>query len=160
MTTLYIDMDGVIADFDEYANRTLGLPPSAGIYLDDQWTLLAENKRIYRDLKKTPYADQLLEECKDFAITKEYNLQFLTAVPKANDVKWAFFDKVEWAQTHFPGIPVMFGPYSKDKWQHCQPGDILIDDRLSNIDEWRAAGGIAIHHIAFDTTLYELFKLY
>jgi hypothetical protein len=81
-------------------------------------------------------------------------------VPKANDISWAFYDKVIWAQTNFPGIPVMFGPYSKDKWKHCLTGDILIDDRSSNIDEWRAAGGIAIHHIGFDTTLYELFKLY
>jgi 5'(3')-deoxyribonucleotidase len=160
MTTLYLDMDGVVADFDEYAARTLDLPPSQGIYPDDKWQKLAENKRIYRDLIKTPYADQLVEECKDLALTKEYDLYFLTAVPKGNDIQWAFYDKVIWAQTNFPGIPVMFGPYSKDKWRHCSAGDILIDDRSSNIDEWRSAGGIAIHHIGLDTTLYELFKLY
>jgi hypothetical protein len=160
MTTLYLDMDGVVADFDEYAYRTLGLPPSGGIYSEDKWQILAENKRIYRDLKKTTYADKLVDECKDLTLTKEFDLCFLTAVPKANDIKWAFYDKVIWAQTYYPNIPVMFGPYSKDKWHHCQPGDILIDDRSSNIDEWRAAGGIAIHHIGFDATLYELFKLY
>ena len=54
----------------------------------------------------------------------------------------------------------MFGPYSKDKWQHCNAGDILIDDRQSNIDEWRAAGGIAIHHVSLNSTLYELSQLY
>ncbi len=160
MTTLYLDMDGVVADFDEYAYLTIGAPPSGGIYADDVWQKLATNYRIYRDLKKTAYADQLVEECKDFTLTKEIDLCFLTAVPKANDIKWAFYDKVIWAQTHYPGIPVFFGPYSKDKWSHCVPGDILIDDRSSNIDEWREAGGIAIHHIGFDTTLYELFKLY
>ncbi len=160
MTTLYLDMDGVVADFDEYAARTLGVPPSAGIYPDEVWYNLASNARLYRDLNKTPYADQLVAECRDFALTKEYNLYFLTAVPKGNDVKWSFFDKVVWAQQHFPDIAVMFGPYSKDKWQHCNAGDILIDDRSSNIDEWRAAGGIAIHHIAIESTLFELSKLY
>ena len=160
MTTLYLDMDGVIADFDEYAARTLGIPPSSGIYPEEVWYKLASNVRLYRDLIKTSYADQLVDECKDLAATKEYNLLFLTAVPKGNDVKWAFYDKVVWAQNYFPGIPVHFGPFSKNKWQHCQPGDILIDDRLSNIEEWRVAGGIAIHHTNIEATLYELSRLY
>lgn len=160
MTTLYLDMDGVVADFDEYAFRTLGVPPSAGIYPDDIWEKLAENKRIYRDLIKTPYADDLVAECVDLALSKEYDLRFLTAVPKANDIKWAFYDKVIWAQNFFPDIPVFFGPFSKDKWRHCLAGDILIDDRASNIDEWRAAGGIAIHHKNIKATLFELNKLY
>ena len=160
MTTLYLDMDGVVADFDEYAARTLGIPPSSGIYPEEVWYKLASNARLYRDLIKTPYADQLVDECKDLAATKEYNLLFLTAVPKGNDVKWAFYDKVVWAQNYFPGIPVHFGPFSKDKWQHCRPSDILIDDRLSNIEEWRVAGGIAIHHTNIEATLYELSRLY
>ena len=160
MTTLYLDMDGVVADFDEYAARTLGIPPSSGIYPDEVWYKLASNERLYRDLIKTPYADQLVDECKDLAATKGYNLLFLTAVPKGNDVKWAFYDKVIWAQNYFPDIPIHFGPFSKNKWQHCQPSDILIDDRLSNIEEWRVAGGIAIHHTNIEATLYELSRLY
>ena len=73
-------MDGVVADFDEYAYRTLGVPPSQGIYPDEVWKQLAKNPRIYRDLIKTPYADKLVEECKDIALTYGYNLYFLTAV--------------------------------------------------------------------------------
>jgi 5'(3')-deoxyribonucleotidase len=160
MTTLYLDMDGVVADFDEYAAQTLGVPPSLGIYPEEIWYKLASNQRLYRDLVKTSYADQLVEECRDLALTKDYNLKFLTAVPKGNDVPWAFYDKVVWAQSYFPDIPVFFGPFSKDKHVHCRPGDILIDDRLSNIDEWRAAGGIAIRHVSIDATLYELSRLY
>jgi len=159
MTTLYLDMDGVVADFDEYAARTLGVPPSEGVYPDDIWNKLAANPRIYQDLIKTPYADQLVFRCSLIARQLQYDLKFLTAVPKGNDVPWAFYDKVYWARHNFPTIPVMFGPYSKDKWRHCRPGDILIDDRRSNIDEWRVAGGIAIHHIDIDTTLQELSKL-
>lgn len=139
-------MDGVVADFDEYAKRTLGLPPSAGIYPDDKWHNLASNKRLYRDLVKTPYADELVTTCRTICKAQDWDLMFLTAVPKGNDVPWAFYDKVVWAQTYFPGIPVMFGPFSKDKHVHCKPGDILIDDRRSNIEEWRAAGGRPIFH--------------
>lgn len=152
-------MDGVVADFDEYAYRTLGVPPSQGVYPDDIWQKLASNPRIYRDLIKTVYADQLFFECGKFAKQYNYELMFLTAVPKGNDVAWAFYDKVYWARYTFPTIPVMFGPYSKDKHQHCKPGDILIDDRLRNIEEWRAAGGIGILHSDYEETISHLRKL-
>lgn len=160
MPTLYLDMDGVVADFDEYAARTLGVPPSEGIYPDEIWRQLAANDRIYRDLIPTTYATQLVYQCEQFCSKKQYDLKFLTAVPKGNDVPWAFNDKVYWARNYFATIPVMFGPFSKDKYKHCRSGDILIDDRLSNIEEWKAAGGIAIHHKNIDTTLQELSKLY
>jgi 5'(3')-deoxyribonucleotidase len=159
MPTLYLDMDGVVADFDEYAARTLGVPPSQGIYPDDVWCKLATNARLYRDLIPITYAGELVATCFNFAQRKQYGFMFLTAVPKGNDVPWAFYDKVEWARKYFPNIPVMFGPYSKDKHQHCQPGDILIDDRSSNIEEWRAVGGIAIHHVDFGTTITALDSL-
>jgi 5'(3')-deoxyribonucleotidase len=160
MTTIYLDMDGVVADFDEYAARTLGVPPSQGIYPNEIWYKLATNSRLYRDLVKTPYADKLVFQCSVIAKQQGYELKFLTAVPKGNDVPWAFYDKVIWAQKYFPGIPVMFGPFSKDKYKHCQPGDILIDDRTSNIEEWRVAGGLGILHRDFDDTLAQLSKLY
>lgn len=156
MTTLYLDMDGVVADFDEYAARTLGIPPSSGIYPDEVWYKLASNARLYRDLIKTPYADELVFQCSRIAKEQNYQLQFLTAVPKGNDVPWAFYDKVVWAQKYFPGIPVMFGPFSKDKHVHCHPGDILIDDRRSNIEEWSAASGLAILHTDYTSTMTQL----
>jgi 5'(3')-deoxyribonucleotidase len=156
MTTLYLDMDGVVADFDEYAARTLGVPPSAGIYPDEIWYKLASNARLYRDLVKTPYADELVFQCSRIVKQCGYELKFLTAVPKGNDVPWAFYDKVVWAQKYFPGIPVMFGPFSKDKHVHCRPGDILIDDRKSNIEEWRVSGGLAILHTDYDSTMSQL----
>ena len=159
MTTLYLDMDGVVADFNEYAHRTLGVPASQGIYPDNVWQKLAANPRLYRDLIPITYAGELVATCFNFAQRKQYGFMFLTAVPKGNDVPWAFYDKVEWARKYFPNIPVMFGPYSKDKHQHCEPGDILIDDRSSNIEEWRAAGGIAIHHVDFDATIAALDSL-
>jgi 5'(3')-deoxyribonucleotidase len=152
-------MDGVVADFDEYAARTLGIPPSSGIYPNEVWYKLASNSRLYRDLIKTTYADELVFQCSTIAKQHGYDLKFLTAVPKGNDVPWAFYDKVIWAQKHFSGIPVMFGPFSKDKHVHCQPGDILIDDRVSNIEEWRAAGGLSILHKDNNDTMTQLNNL-
>lgn len=149
-------MDGVVADFVEWSYPIVNAYPINGSYPSEHWKVLSKHSRMYRDLKKTPYADRLVEECLNFAKVNNYEVLFLTAVPKGNDIHYAFFDKVNWAQHYFHMIPVHFGPYAKDKHTHCNPGDILIDDRLSNIHEWRQAGGVAIHHIDIDQTLKEL----
>ena len=147
MTTLYLDMDGVVADFNAYAVKTLTRKiDGEERWAPGEWKRLAANPRLYRDLDRTPEADQLVDACGIYCQDYGYDLKFLTAIPKKNDVPWAFYDKVMWAQIYYPDIPVMFGPYSHDKQHHCGPGDILIDDRTINITEWQAAGGVGILH--------------
>lgn len=154
-------MDGVVADFDKFALSVLGeKEEKTHEWPPHQWAKLSEYPRLYRDLPKTPESDELISYCTNFAETFEYELFFLTAIPKGNDVKWAFYDKMNWVRDYYSHIPVMFGPYSKDKQHHCKPGDILIDDRPSNIAEWTNAGGIAIRHIGdLQNTINELQKV-
>lgn len=160
MKTVYLDMDDVIADFKSYAIRVLRKKSNEEKWPHEDWVRLKDNPRLYRDLDKTVEADQLVSFCQQLCSERNWNLMFLTAVPKGNDVYWAFYDKVHWANKYYPDIPVMFGPYSKDKQVHCRPGDVLIDDRTSNCDEWRAVGGIAIQHRGdIDNTINELRKL-
>lgn len=131
-------MDGVVSDFDGYAHRELGIETKPGVrFSQDDWRRLRNfNPRIYRDVPVLPTAYDLIHELK--MIRDDLNLEmcFLTAVPKENDCHWAFWDKCNWAATKFPGIPVHFGPFSSDKQKHYKPGDILIDDRISNVEEW------------------------
>lgn len=157
MKTIYLDMDDVVADFKQYAKRVLTQPQVNEKWEATEWNRLKDNDRLYRDLEKTPEADQLVNECLRVCELHNWALKFLTAVPKGNDVRWAFYDKVLWAQRNYPGIPVMFGPYSHDKHVHCVPGDVLIDDRTSNCEQWRAVGGVAIQHRGdIEQTLTEL----
>lgn len=149
-------MDGVVADFNAYAQQVLCITEVHHKWPDEDWLKLRSNPRLYRDLQKTPYADILVNTCLDIRNNKAYNLLFLTAVPNKNDMSWAFYDKVIWAQKHFPDISVHFGPYSKDKHLHAAPGDILIDDRPSNIAEWNNAGGVGILHLDIEQTLLDL----
>lgn len=146
MTTIYLDMDGVVADFNSYAKQALGTDKTSHSWPPEQWKKISANPRLYRDLEKTPEADRLVRYCKTIAEEKNWDLKFLTAVPKDNDMPWAFYDKVLWVSNYYPGIPVMFGPHSSQKWRHCQEGDILIDDRPSNCEEWKRAGGYSILH--------------
>lgn len=139
-------MDDVVADFMGYARSYLKMNWKQGEMVPDQeWKRLKDDSRMYRHLPLKEGAEELVNWCKEY--TKKHptvGLFFLTAVPHNNDVPWSFYDKVLWAQDHFPGIPVFFGPYSHDKWIRCEsPDDILIDDRRSNNDEWRRQGGRA-----------------
>lgn len=162
MPSIYIDMDDVVADFSGRALEITGyLMPDSGRqkYPPGDWGKFLERPRLYSDLDRCQGADELIEECRSTSAKTGWPLLFLTAVPRDNDFPWAFYDKIQWANRYYPGIPVWFGPYSKDKHRRCQPGDVLIDDRQTNIDMWNSAGGIGILHVSVEQTINELRKL-
>lgn len=146
MTTIYLDMDGVVADWLAAATEIIGyeLADPNAMYPNEDWAKLRNERRIFRRLPKVRRADELVDLAREFRDTLGYDLAFLTAIPHNNDVPHCFQDKIEWVQEYYPDIPVFFGPYSVDKWRHCKPGDILVDDRTDNTTKWREHGGRAI----------------
>jgi len=143
---IYLDMDDVVADWHEAAQIFLKkrwnkenerLPK-------EEWDRIKSYSRFYRDLPLKAGAYELYNYCKTLVDHEQVEeVLFLTALPHDNSMPYAAQDKVWWANQYFPGTTVFFGPYSHDKWKHCRPGDILIDDRHSNCSEWRTAGGLA-----------------
>jgi hypothetical protein len=117
---------------------------------------------MFSDLELKPGAEELVNYCLQlYRSAKIEGLYFLTALPHNNDLPFAAYDKVLWAQYYFPGIPVFIGPYSEDKQQRCCPGDVLIDDRAVNCKQWIAAGGLAHQYKSWDLCkpwLDEVFK--
>jgi hypothetical protein len=79
-----------------------------------------------------------------YDLRNEHEVAFLTALPFDEHSAWqhAARDKFCWVDTEFPGVPMFVGPYAHDKQKHCKTGDILVDDRCGNCDDWNAAGGI------------------
>jgi 5'(3')-deoxyribonucleotidase len=140
---IYLDMDDVVADWMPAARAIVNRNWNYGERIPEQdWDKVKAKKRFYRDLPIKPGAHELVAYCQDL-LSKGVieDLAFLTALPHDDAVQYAASDKVFWAHERFPGIPVFFGPYSFDKHKHCQPGDVLIDDRTSNCEEWISAGG-------------------
>ena len=156
MNTFYLDMDGVVADWDTAAAKFLGrpqrLPNDLTHYKNtpEEWTRIKTQVRFYRDLPLMPRCSELVDLARRYRDGLGWNLLFLTAVPKDDDVPWAYYDKVLWAQAHFPDVPVHFGPHSWDKYKHCKSGDILVDDRPDNCSQWIAAGGLAVQVLGND----------
>ncbi len=138
-------MDDVVADWMPAARAIVNRNWNYGERIpDSDWNKVKAKQRFYRDLPKKPGADELVAHCRDLlGAERIQGLEFLTALPHDYSVPLASYDKVLWAHERFPDIPVRFGPFSYDKWRHCQTGDILIDDRGSNCQEWINAGGLA-----------------
>ena len=151
---LYLDMDGVLADFNTAARELLGATDAeenraaqAGRWPDHKWRQIADQSNFYLNLPKMPLADELVELAMRFKHNLDYEVRVLTAIPSGNDMPDAFHDKIDWMNNYYGqfGIRVHFGPYSHDKAKHCQSSDdILVDDRTSNCEQWRAAGGVAV----------------
>jgi len=146
MTTIYLDMDDVVADWHAAAEQFLKMRWSKDNERIPQqdWDRIKKDSRFYRNLPLKPGANELVEYCRNTVTAgRADGLFFLTALPHDYSMPWAAQDKVWWANDYFPNIPVFFGPFSHDKQRHCQPGDILIDDRTSNCTEWQIKGGLA-----------------
>jgi 5'-nucleotidase len=148
MATIFLDMDGVVADFDAAAKAIIGYShPANQRWPDAEWARIRQHQRFYRDLPLMPDAERLVAAVLTLADVHDYDVKFLTAIPRDNDFPWSFQDKMEWKQRYFGDIPIWFGPYSHDKRQWSKPGEILIDDRRVNIEEWSEAGGTGILHV-------------
>jgi hypothetical protein len=136
---LYLDCDGVLADFDKGATAILGIPPRA---FEDRhgpgrfWRKLAEAPDFYFGLPLMPDAMELFEA------VKHLHPIILTGLPRGN---WAADQKVRWAALYFPGTRIIT-TLARDKRDHCRDGDVLVDDQLRHAPLWREAGGIFVHH--------------
>ena len=148
MKTIFLDMDGVVADFDTFAEELLGREIGWGDTTQDlsaeEWLRLASIDRLYYQLPLMPDATKLVAYVK--SLSTRFQIGFLTAIPRRTTIPSARADKQAWVDKYFPGMRMDIGPFSHDKHKWCSPGDILVDDRPSNIREWNAAGGIAIYH--------------
>ncbi|HZZ68163.1 MAG TPA: hypothetical protein VFE18_08305 [Phenylobacterium sp.] len=146
---IYLDCDGVLADFDKAAAAVFGMPSdvfearhgAAGF-----WKRLARADGFFEHLDLMPDALQLYEAVKAKAPI------ILTGMPHG---KWAEPQKRRWASRHFPGIPLI-ATLAALKREHCAPGDVLVDDRDQHRALWEQAGGLFIHHTSAQASIAAL----
>jgi len=148
MPALYLDMDGVLADFKTQAQLKIdpAIEDITGEFTESQWQKFQQHPRWFMELPEMPLARLLMDVSMTFQTQLGWDLRILTAVPQNNRYPWAFYDKVEWMRSRWPQIPVFFGPYAQDKQLHSLSGDILVDDKIANCEQWQARGGTALHH--------------
>ena len=149
---LFLDCDGVLADFDRAAKKLFGMPPrQAEEELGSRqfWARIHGQKTFYRNLPLKRDARLLFD-----AVAHLHPI-ILTGCPIGG---WAEPQKVEWAAEHFPGTEIITC-MSREKSLHMQPGDVLVDDYLKYRDLWQEAGGIFIHHTSATCTIAALKRI-
>ena len=150
---LFLDADGVLADFDKGARALLGLSPRDFIARHGRgrfWSRLAKAKNFYGDLSEMPDARLL------FGAVKHLEPTILTGLPLGS---WAAPQKVKWAAEHFPGVPIITC-MARDKHKHMHPGDVLVDDREKHREAYEAAGVVFVHHRNAEDSLRQLAKIF
>ena len=146
---IYLDCDGVLADFDKGAEAILGLPPAAFEKRHgpgEFWKRLARADGFFEHLDPLPDAQDLYEA------VKAKGPIILTGMPRG---RWAEPQKRRWAERHFPGVPVITTSAAL-KREHCHPGDVLGDDRDRHRKLWEDAGGLFIHHTSAQSSIAAL----
>jgi hypothetical protein len=150
---LYLDCDGVLADFDAGAQALLGMPArefEARRSKSAFWKKLATHPDFYGTLPLMPDAMEL------FDAVRHLNPIILTGLPVG---KWAAPQKVRWAEEHFPGTKILT-VMAVDKRNHCTEGDVLVDDTIKHAHLWEQAGGIFILHKSAPESLSELARYF
>ena len=161
--TIYCDMDQVLCNFLKGAEKALGRSYTDKEYWnspqskDKKQELTKNHPNLYRDLEWMPDGQRL------WKFISEFNPRILSAAP----TEWmpnAKKDKYTWLKKNTRvkenNINIVA---RKDKKKYAidergQPA-ILIDDHPKNIKEWKAAGGIGIHHTSASNTIAQLKKM-
>jgi hypothetical protein len=149
MRQLYLDCDGVLADFDKGATAVLGLHPRTYEKrhgLGRFWQQLATAPDFYFGLPLKHDAMELFEA------VRHLDPVILTGLPRGN---WAADQKVRWAAKYFPGTRIITTT-AHDKRDHAKEGDVLVDDQLRHSARWIEAGGVFVHHRSAARSIAEL----
>ena len=150
---LFLDCDGVLADFDAGARHLLGMSPEqfqARHSIRELWRRIAKAPDFYARLPEMPDARTL------FDAVAHLDPTILTGLPLGD---WAAPQKVRWAAEHFPGTRIITC-MARDKFRHMTGRDVLVDDREDHRDKWEAAGGTFIHHRSARQSLEELSRIF
>jgi hypothetical protein len=157
---IYCDMDGVLCDFKAAAIKTTGMSIDKWMEnqdSDDKWKPIIDNKRFWHTLPWQQGGQQL------WSYINNYSPHILSAyVEHATDPN-CIPGKRFWAQSNL-GLPTnrinLVKRREKQNFAKLNgEPTLLIDDYIKNINQFKARGGIAIHHISAASTITQLKQL-
>jgi 5'(3')-deoxyribonucleotidase len=154
-TRIYVDMDGVIADFMTAAKKATGMTFTQSDS-DKHWDVIKKTPKFWSDMPWMPGGRQL------WSYIRRYDPHILSAYsPKDPNCKPG---KLKWLRRNvgMSNMNKINLVRRKDKSKFAmksgeirQPA-ILIDDFPRNVDQFKAAGGIGIYHTNTAKTIKEL----
>jgi 5'(3')-deoxyribonucleotidase len=133
---VFLDLDGVFADFDARVKHLTGRHPSQ-LERRHLWKMVNSDKRFFAEL-------ELIEGCMVlWEATRDLEPVFLTGAPSSRTFQQ---QKREWVARIFGPEFVVHVVPKKLKQDFSGPHKVLIDDTPQNIEQWIARGGHGILH--------------
>lgn len=152
---LFLDCDGVLADFDTMFTNIAGRHPrgfeeehGSGPF----WKIITKCEGgFFNQLDKMPDADILVEA------TKHLNPTILTGIPNGS---WSINQKLSWRMENYPFLN-MTCCASKDKKLAMDTNctNVLVDDWTKYQSTWEEAGGIFVLHTSAEDSIRQLKEL-
>ncbi len=159
---IYLDMDGVVADFDKRFNDLSGMMPQDYVNkngLNDFWDFIDEKHKVafWRGIELMPDAQKLVKyvEQHPFEMLTAPSIKKQSVIGKGLWVK----DKVGTLYSTKPKVTYRSAKQKHTVKPKLTKFDILIDDKGSTIDRWDAAGGTAILYQNANQVINDLKKL-
>ena len=151
---IFSDMDGVLTDFDaSFKKASDGIAPrdyEKKFGKDKFWELIdGGGVGYWVGMPYMPDGETYWNYIKD------YDVELLSSPSRSNTSR---LGKRLWVRNNMPGVKLTLAQAYLKK-NYAASNHILIDDRESNIDQWRAAGGIGILHTSASDTIQQLKKL-
>lgn len=149
MSQLFLDLDGVLADFDTAYARISGYRPQRGVDgRDVDWELVGQQDAFYASLPPMPDYRLLWDHA------APYSPIIITGVPWS--IRTVDAEKRAWVRRHLgPQVQVITCP-SKDKSRYMERGDLLVDDWEKYRHLWVGRGGRWITHTSAANTIRQL----
>ena len=161
---IYLDMDGVLADFDRGVQELCHIRPLDQDGKPDQekddlmWDAIRETDHFYDRLELMPGAKEMFGR-----IYEKHGDQceILTGIPREErGIVTAEQDKRNWTKRMLSDTVKVNAVCRKHKQNYCTgPESVLIDDRQKTIGEWRERGGTGILFANAEETIKKLEEL-
>jgi hypothetical protein len=157
ITKIYLDMDGVIADFDHAYIARFGITPAEADRGKEFYKHFDEfiAERDFANLLMMQGAEELIAYLRTLSIPTE----ILSSTSSEKRHAPIAEQKTEWLQRHGIDFKINLVPGKRFKKDYSNPESILIDDTEQNINQWREKGGIGILHKDALTTI-SILKMY
>jgi len=157
---IYVDMDGVVADFDKRFTDLSGMSPSEFESKNGKnafWDFIDVKHKLAFWVGIPPMSDA--QGLMDYVSKHDYEMLTAPSIKKESLMGKGLWIR-NWAKKGlFPSKPKVNYKPAKNKHHFAAPNHILIDDKQSTIDSWNAAGGIGILHTSAGSTINQLKKL-
>jgi 5'(3')-deoxyribonucleotidase len=151
---LFIDLDGVLADFDSHYHECFGVRLDRnGSEPPDLWQNVRARGDWFRSLPVMPDARVLWEAVAYLRPT------ILTGL-SAEKYPAGEAEKRAWVAEHFGADVPVIVCRSRHKAKHGQSGDVLVDDWKKYRHLWEEMGGVFVLHTSAATSVEALEPLF